>query len=709
LRNDRPRTILVTAICGFCCASFSAIAEDNATQPDTNAESASSEYNYDDYYAEPQDTKPSPLSLEYFALDLQLEAQAERRTVRTDGQGFGLPNFAQNNRFYRIQETMGLQAGGEVGRERRWLRYDTEFRFGLSHERYVENSPAGNLETSPDSTLLQYDINLELFPAGKLSATAFASKLQDRIQRPFLPSLDRRAERYGIGLFYHDPKLPMQLTYEHTFDDLTSNSRFLLDDEERAEDTLRYELTWQPTQHHSLNLQYEYERRTEQYSGTRNTFNTERNYLILNHALQFGDQHRNRLDTIFRIEEESGDLPRDALEFAPSLRLQHNDHLFTSYRAQYLKQSFFNLDTDTLRGDWNITHQHDDGLTSTFGVYGLRQDTNLNADTTEWGVNANFAYTKENRLGRFSSSLSYLHSDTQTNDGGRGGVVTFESVTFRDPLPSQLAQLNVDLNSIVVWSANRTRVYIPGRDFLVLPIGGVTSLVRVRNGRIADRETVLVSYTYRTFNDFHVSRDRLDWRIQQQFDNGFDVYYALSLQDEDIDRSNFLVFQERNINRHRLGTVYRKERWSAGLELEYNDDSIDPFMAVHTNGDVSILQDAHHQLNARGTYSFFRFEGQDFFRPRQTNLVDVGLQYRYLFNQDLEANATASYRYESDTLFGETNGVDLTAGLAYKIGLFSVLLEVEYDALDLPSSTDNTAAVWLKFRRDIPIIGEARR
>lgn len=704
MRQAQARTILFTATAAWCCANFGVSAEDTA-EPEAAPPLPTDRT---DPYANSVDQR-SPLSLDYFSLDLQFEAQAERRTVRTDRVGFGGSNFTQNNRHYRLEESLGLEAGGNIGGERRWLQYDTQLRFGLAHERFVEKSPTGNLETSPDSTLLEYDINFELFPAGKISATTFASKLQDRIQRPFLPSLERRRERYGVGLFYHDPKLPMQLTFEHEFDDVTSNSRFLVDDEERGEDTLRYEATWQPTEHHSLNLEYEYERRTEQYSGTRNTFNTERNYLILNHTLEFGEGHRNRLDTIFRIEEESGDLPRDAMEFAPRLRLQHSDSLFSTYRAQYLKQSFSNLDTDTLRGDWNLTHQYNDLLTSTIGLYGLRQDTNLNADTTDWGVLANFAFTKENSHGRFSSNLSYLHSDIQTNDGGRGGVVTFESVTFRDPLPAQLAQQNVDLSSIVVLDANRARIFIPGRDYLVIPVRGTVTLVRVRTGRIIDRETVLVSYTYRTFNDFHVSRDRLDMRIQQQFKNGFDAYYALSLQDEDIDRSGFLVFDERNVNRHRLGGVYRKPRWSTGLELEYNDDSIDPFLAVHTNGDVSILQDARHQLTARGTYSFFRFDGQDFFQPRQTSLVDLGLNYRYLFNQDLEGNATASYRFENDSLFGETNGVDLTASLAYRIGLFSVLLEVEYDMLDLPSSTDNTASVWLKFRRDIPIIGDRRR
>ena len=51
------------------------------------------------------------------------------------------------------------------------------------------------------------------------------------------PSLDRRRERFGASLFYNDPKLPMELSFEHLFDDLSSGSRTLIDEEERASQT----------------------------------------------------------------------------------------------------------------------------------------------------------------------------------------------------------------------------------------------------------------------------------------------------------------------------------------------------------------------------------------------------------------------------------------------------------------------------------------
>lgn len=648
------------------------------------------------------------LSLDELTAELGFESELERRTVRTDSFGLGRPRFDQRNRTYRFEEVLGLTARGSMVNERTLL-YDAMVRLGLSQERNKENGPGLDRSTGPDGTILEYDLRLKAFPAGRVSVDAYASQLDDRLPRPFLPSLDRRRERYGAGLTFNDPKLPMSLTYDHTFDSLTSGRRDLVDDEELGEDTLRYEATWQPTDDHSLNIEYEFERRSDRFSGTRTRFDTERNYVAASDAILFGDDRRSRLDTLLRLEDESGDLARDAFEFAPQLRLQHTDSLFTTYRAQFLEEQFDRLNTHTARGDLGLTHQWRDLLTSNVGFYGLRQDADNASDLEEWGSLANFAFRKENDLGALSANLSYLHSRTQTNDGRRGGVVIDEAVTFRDPLPPQLSQRNVDLLSIVVRDALTPRVFLPGVDYGVISTGDVASLVRIPTGGILDRQTVLVSYTYRTFDNVEAVRDRIDLRLQEDFQNGVTPYYALSFQDERLTKQPFLFLRDRDVNRHRIGFTYRRPRWSVGPEYEFNDDSVDPYQAGHLSGDVMVWQSARQQLSANGRMSHFRFEGLDGLDARYTTLVDLGMSHRYVLSRDFETNASALYRFQNDSLFGETQGVDVTASLSYRIGDFTLLVEAEYDMLDLPGSTDNSLGVWLKVRREIPIIGPPRQ
>ena len=186
-------------------------------------------------------------------------------------------------------------------------------------------------------------------------------------------------------------------------------------------------------------------------------------------------------------------------------------------------------------------------------------------------------------------------------------------------------------------------------------------------------------------------------------------YYAGSVQEEDIAGDRFLSFRERNVNRHRIGATYRRPRWSLGLEYEFNDDSIDPYEALHFNGDVVILENAQHSLSGQMSMSRFLFDGSRDLQRRNTTLVDVGMAYRYLLGDRFGAGSAGAFRWEDDSLFGRTKGVDLSASLAYRFGFLSALFEVEYDYLDLPDSSDNTVAFWFKLRREIPVIANRRR
>jgi hypothetical protein len=389
--------------------------------------------------------------------------------------------------------------------------------------------------------------------------------------------------------------------------------------------------------------------------------------------------------------------------------LQHTDALSTNYAAQFVKDSFQELTTETWRGEVGMTHQLRDWLTTTVQVYGLQQQADKNADVFEWGGLLSTAFAHDNPLGRFSANLSYNHTQSEARNGARRGIVIGESATLRDPLPTYLAQSDVDLLSLVVTDAERKRTYLPVRDYVAMKVGRYAAIIRVPTGEIADRETVLVSYTYQVADDYRIRRDRLDVRLQQDFKFGLSPYYAGSFQDEDHDRSDFLAFRERDVVRHRLGATYRRRLWSVGAEYEYNDDGIDPYQALHANGDAVLWQKATNQLDAKSTLSHFRFWGAYDLPEHQTTLLDVGGSYRYLVARDLEASATALYRYEDDSLNGLTHGADLSAAVDWRIGYFTLRFEAEYDLLQLPGSADNSASFWIKLRRDIPVITKETR
>ena len=681
-------------------------ADEPATQP-TTAESQPAATGPEQPAAETR--RLNLLALRELIFDLGVEGSYDERDVHARSQGLFQPSYRQLNRAGRLEETVGARASGEIfGPE--WLLFDASARWGLSQDCYSELGTVPERNDHPHGDLLQYDVNVQALPRGKISADAYAQKLDSRVPRMFLPSLDRSLERYGADVLLNDATFPMRVSYEHVWDELTSRTGNLDDDERRGSETFRYEGTWQPSRTQSLRIEYEYSDRHELYSGSRKRYDTTRNYLTLNHVLRFGEDDKSSWETLIRLQDEAGELGRDNTEFSTRLRLQHTKQFATNYAFQYLRDGFQRLHTESYRAELGAAYQPFDALTFSGQLYGLQQQADQNADFCEWGGLVNVAFAQDNALGRLSSNLSFNHSSTETRNGDRRGIVIAEAVTLSDPLSSFLAHTDVQLLTLLVTDANRTRTYLPIRDYVALRIGRYTALQRVPTGAITDKETVLVSYTYDVFEDYGLQRDRVDFRLQQDFKFGLTPYYAGSLQDEALDGARYLPYRDRQVNRHRLGATYRQKRWSAGVEYEYNDDGIDPYQAIHGNADWVLLQRAAHQLDAKATLSQFWFRGQDGtfesdpLEARDTFLMDLGGNYRFLLARNLEGNAAVMYRYENDTLHGVTNGVDLTSAIDYKLGYFTLRFEAEYDLLSLPGSSDGGFSFWVKLRRDIPVI-----
>jgi hypothetical protein len=636
--------------------------------------------------------------------DLGFDSEFRKRRVIQDTGGPWGGRWDQTDEYRKFEETLGARGAGSLLGER-FVQYDFAFRTGFSQDYFRETRPGPDQSEYSSGFLLDYDVRANILPAGKVSANVFASHLRDRVPRMFLPSLDRTRERYGGEIFFNDPVLPMRLSYENLFESLEGDDGYNFDDEKNGERTLHYEATFQPSEDHQLRLDYEYQDSREQYSGTDQTYDTTRNYLTLNHVFMFGEDKRSRVDTIARVQEEAGDLARDVYELQSNLRLQHTKELATLYRIQWLRQSYEGVDMRQLRGDLGFDYALDQWLSLAGNVYGYGLDADGGGnDTTEWGGTINLGLRHDWALGRASANLGYTHAQTRVDADSGDGVVLYESATFRDPLPVYLAQQDVRWTSVAVTDAGRTRVYLLGRDYLLFQAGRYTALRRVMTGNIANNQTVLVSYTYRVDTGYDLTRDRFDVRVQNEFKGGLTPYYAATVQGETIDGSRLLDFEPRDINRHRLGVNYKRRKWSAGFEFEYNDDSIDPYKAVHTNFDMILWDKAPHTVGTRGNYSFFRFDGAGDLEARDVSLLDMGLTYRLLLNEKIEGNCTAAYRFEDDTIEGITNGVDISAALNWRIGLFTMSFEIEYNLLDLNTSSDGDFSAWIKLRREIPVI-----
>jgi hypothetical protein len=657
---------------------------------------------------EDEPPRPPPARIDELSFDLTFEGIWRQRWTRTDPSGgWRTPGayrgYAQTNRLERYAETFGVSTNGSLFGEH-VARFDFTGRFGISQESFRESRPGPDLDGSPYGRALSYDLRTVLFPQGKLSVNLFASQSDDRIPRLFLPSYDRRRERFGAELLYNDAVLPMRLSFESSNENWISPDPRLLDSQESDLRRLDYEVSWLQSDAHQLRLTYQYADQTEQYSGLNTRFDTRRHYITLNDTFRFGSDLQHSIETLVRVQDEDGDLARDIFEFAPQLRLRHSDRLTTTYRFQHYRDSFIGQQVELTRGDFTLTHQITDALTSTLGVWAFDQDIDLIGDGSEWGITPTIQFSRENRWGRLTASASYVHSSSRLDGGQRIGVILAEAVTFRDPLPTPLAQPDVLPGTVLVTNADRTIVYQLGIDYTILTTRRNTLIRRIASGRIRPNETVFVAYQYDASSRLDVDRDRFDIRVEQAFTNGLTPYYAGSMQYESLSQTRLVPLIPRDIQRHRAGLRYRRPRWSASGEFEYNDDSIDPYRAGHLAAEVQILTKAPHTLEARANASYFHFDGAGPLLARNTRVLDVGMNYRYAISDESDATVNAAYRWEDDSLFGTTRGVDVTGALRWKLGYFTASVELEYDWLDLPTSHDRSFSAWLRLRREFPVV-----
>ena len=654
-------------------------------------------------WPEPSREPGRVLTVDELRFGLGFEGDWRRRLTRTQLDGLFSRVERQRDSYRSLQEYAEVESAGNILNER-FLRYQFRFDYGLSQDAYTEQGPRLDLSDDSQGDLVRYDARVTLFPAGRVTANLGARRLDERVPRLFLPSLDRVREEYTAEVLLNDRVLPMRLTFEDYDEDLSSSVRRDLDDERRRERRVEYEAVWHQTEYNQLRLNYGYTDRSERYSGSENEFENTRNDLEIEQVVQFGPDRRSRLEAALRYQDEGRDLERDLFEGDARLRLQHSDEFATTYRALYNDQTYAGFSTQQSRAELGAEWQPGDWLFGAANLYAARQSAERSREADEWGAYGHAALTVPNELGRLrvDGSLAYAQIDADADTPT--SVVIGESATLNDPLPAYLARSDVLRTSIVVTDANRTRTYTPGRDYLVIQAGRYTALRRMLTGRIVDGQTVLVNYLYRVDRSYGLHRVRADLRVQQEFKGGLVPYYAVTLQEEDVEDQRFLGYQPRDIQRQRLGVNYRQPRWSAGAELEDNDDTIDPYRAAHVRADAQVLDSAPHALSLRGDLSYFDYEGTRDLDSRHVWLGDLGADYQYTISADLLASVLAVYRYEDESDFGITHGVDVGAGLHWQIGEFTASIEFEYNLLEQPRSSDGDIGVFVKVKRGFPVI-----
>lgn len=650
-------------------------------------------------YAQDDAEKPRGwLTLDYLDAYLEFEAEYRDTWVRARSRNSFSRHRTQKNRDQLFKERIGLKLGGTIV-DPRFITYTADLSFALTQSHFEEEIDGRQESDSDHGTLLQYDARMNFFPGKRFSGSIYGLRQDNRINRRFQSTLIEQRTGFGTSWVFSHDKVPMEFSYDYTETDRTGNRR-QRDDEHFTESTLHYGLEWLISDTQKLKLSYEHAKSKQEYQGLDDAFETTRDLLIVDHELKFGDDRQHELRTLLHWQEESGDFARDLFEIGPQLTLHHSDTLQTIYKYQFNRERYQGLDIETQRVDFQLIHQMYTNLTTTFSAFALYEDVEDDINTTQYGASIDWQYNRRNRWGHFYANLALAY-DTEEIDGNSGKrVILDESATFRDPVSVILRNRNVIPAGILVTDTTNRRRFRIGVDYLIIVTGNVTRLVRIRSGNIGDGDTVLIDYLYRTPTDGQLDTTRVDLSLEQRFTNGLTPFYRFSYRNQEDDSSFGFAGRADRTDHHRIGVNYEQPRYTLGAEFEIFDDTIEPYDAFHLNGMVHILQQQDHHLDISTRFSRFFFEGG--FDDRNVTLIDVQFDHRWRLTEWLSTIERVTYRFEDNSIQGDTHGWDVTAGFEFVRGDLSGELTFEYDRLNLPGSDEEDFGIYFRVRREIP-------
>ena len=643
-------------------------------------------------------TRRPYLSLHQLDAYLELKGDYHYNRVDTKGRRRSDPDSSQTNREWGFEERIGLKLAGTL-LDPGFITFNGDLNFALTQDHFREDGDRFlvSRKDSDSGILLQYDLRVNFFQGKIISGSIYGLRQDDRISRRFQPTLDERRTGFGTSWTFAHEKFPMELSYDFLETDRWGN-RDKRDDEEFDEQTFHYGVSWLIGDHHRLKFSYDHTETQQEFQGRRLRFDTTRDLMIAEHELEFGDEYQHTLRTLVHWQEESGDFARDLFEIGPQLTLRHSDSFQTSYKYQFNRERYAGLDIETQRVDFQFIHQVYSNLTTTVDVFGLFEDIEDDINTTQWGASVDWQYNRKNRFGHFYANLALAYDTEQVRGDNGLRVILDESHTFRDPVAITLRNRNVAPAAIVVTDTSNRRVYRSGVDYIVYRQGNAMRISRIRNGRIADGDTILVDYQYATPADGQLDTVRVDFSIEQRFSNGFTPYYRWSYRNQEDDSSFGFARRADLTDHHRIGVTYEKKRYTLGAEYEIFDDTIEPYDAFHLNGLVHFIQVADHTMDVSARFSRLQFDGGT--DDRSVTLLDVELDHRWRWSESLSTVQRIGYRHEEDSIDGTTQGWDVTVGFQYEVGDLMAELTFEYDRLDLPHSDDEDFGVYFRVRRE---------
>lgn len=348
-----------------------------------------------------------------------------------------------------------------------------------------------------DGFLLGYSLDATLLELKPYTLDLYARRQDSTLTTSLAPRSESETEAYGASLRLKYPALPTILSYGHS---VTEQTGFFDSDEDRDEFRLdmRNQRAKGDTRLHASHV-------IQDRTSLGSTTDTENLFAALQNNAWFKPDDRASLVSLLTYRESQIDassvagLPlsetrTSGLTMAETLYWQHRSNFSTNYSLQHIQDEYDTLNVKRTLASAGLSHSLYENLVTTAAVSGSSDSQ----DEDNLGGNLNFSYQRSIPGGTIFASMAQDYRVTNRAVGGVDVRVIDEIHVLTTADITVLDNEDVDLASVVVTSADGTIVYSEGLDYTLQLIGTSVRISRTPLGAIADGETVLVDYIYRS-------------------------------------------------------------------------------------------------------------------------------------------------------------------------------------------------------------------
>jgi hypothetical protein len=596
-----------------------------------------------------------------------------------------------------FNQTLSLNTRGNVYHPK-LLSYTAAIGVGLIRQDF--QSDDGSQKTS--GMVHNYSFSADLLKAKPYPISFYTNKSEGLRPRQFRSALKTEKESSGAKLALRTGNWPMNFHYsttsemENSFGSSSSDMSSTFSG--WTEDRFRYELSHSFSSSSDFNFNFE---RSERISKS-GTFSRKRLQDVYqgSHSLGFGATKQHSLSSFLSFTETTDNSSTSNFRLDEKLNLWHSSNLSTNYAFRLTENQNNSAKNNTANLEVAFVHQLYKSLTTTGGVKLTKSKYGSTYENQRKQASLSFNYRKLNKLGTFSSSY-YTRLSQNEQSGGSGVAVVIGEVHDATIDPVILNHRNVDISSIRLED-EFGNPYGEGDDYSVSEVNGRVHLTLSSLGAffpsfstLDGTEEFFVDYEYfvepereetSLFNRFYVRHD---------FRFGLGLFYEHSTSNQTISSNLTDIAPDESVA-DSYGFNYRKGRFTMFGQYRTLDSTqiVSNVKTLKARYSWSIYSNTTANIHASKEIYSYTFPSVS-----QNAIFRFGSDITTDFNSRLSMSGSIDY-LENDIDGGEkTAGIQFRSNLKYKYRQISLSAGLDYNALKISNSKNDTVFVYVRAKR----------